>query len=225
MDKVFTFWEGKMPEYIRLCLNTWHFPFVVIDYSTLRQYTDLDINKLSRFTLPQVADCVRVHVLRDHGGRWLDADTICVSGKLPDADIMGNPVTRHHSIGMLRTTPHSDMFERWAAYQDEILNSADTPTHWATMGNAFTDDYIQAHPEIRIGDNESRWPETYMIGGQVDRYYKYVEFYFKSNYTLADLKPTDILMLHNSWTPNWYKSMSGVLGISCTMSNILRELQ
>ena len=227
MSKVYTFWEGTMPEYIRLCLNTWHFPFEVIDYKTLCQYTELDIEKLKPFTLPQIADCVRVHVLRDNGGYWLDADTICVTGKLPEANIMGSPVTRAHTIGFLHAEAHSDMFEKWAAFQDDILDREDVPRHWAMMGNNFTDGYVALNPEIKIGDLEPCWPETYMILGDIGRCEKYEEFYFEADYTMDILKPTDMFMLHNSWTPQWFKELSkyDVLNNGCTLSNILRDLQ
>ena len=72
---VYTFWEGEMPDYIKLCMYTWHFPVTILNYDNLNNYTDLQItSQLERFTLPQIADCVRVHVLRDQGGYWLDAD-------------------------------------------------------------------------------------------------------------------------------------------------------
>ena len=223
---VYTFWEGPMPSYIKLCLNTWHFPFEIINYDTLKQYTDFDIDRAKRFTLPQIADCVRVHVLRDNGGYWLDTDTICIADKLPKENIMGYPDTRAHTIGMLHTESHADMYEKWAAFQDEIISRDETPKHWATMGNAFTDAYISSHPEIRIGDIYTRWPETYMIPGDAGRYEKYIELYFNSENDLEDLEPTDILMLHNSWIPDWYKQLSkdSVLNNNCTLSNILRKL-
>ena len=82
------------------------------------------------------------------------------------------------------------------------------------------------HKEITIGEIDSRWPETYMIEGEQSRYQKYQDFYFGYNYRLLDLRMTDMLMLHNSWTPEWYKqaSRSEVLFKECTLSNILREL-
>ena len=54
-----------MPGYIRLCLDTWKVPCTVLNYDNVNDYTDLPLDKLKRFTLPQIADCVRVHVLSD----------------------------------------------------------------------------------------------------------------------------------------------------------------
>jgi len=223
---IFTFWEGQMPAYIKLCLETWKLPYTMLNYENLNGYTDLDIVPVKRFTLPQIADVVRVHVLRDQGGYWLDADTVMLTGKLPDAVILGNPDKRTNSIGMLHAERHSEMFIRWAQFQDEIINRTDTPTHWATMGNAFTDPYLQEYKDIPIGSIENYWPETYMVNDCIPRYEKYLRFYFEQSHKLADIRQCDLLMLHNSWTPTWYKMMSRneVMDVDCTLSNILREI-
>lgn len=224
---VFTFWEGKMPGYIRLCLDTWKVPYTVLNYDNVNDYTDLPLDKLKRFTLPQIADCVRVHVLRDNGGYWLDADTIMLTGKLPDAVILGDPEKRINTIGMLHAEPHSDMFEEWARFQDEIIQGSSVSRYWALMGNDFTDPYLWEHGEIRIGRIDNYWPETYMIPDPELRIYKYKKFYFRESHHLADIRDASLLMLHNSWTPKWYKALSAKSALmgSCTLSNILREVK
>lgn len=223
---IFTFWEGPMPGYIELCLKTWKLPFTMLNYDNLRQYTDFDIERVKRFTLPQIADCVRVHVLRDHGGYWLDADTIMLTDKLPETNFVGYPEQRTCSVGLLYSEPGSDMFVEWAKYQDEVISGWDTPTFWAVMANSFTDPYLQNHKEMRIYPITDFWPETYMVDKPLQRYQKYKEFYFEQRCALEDIRPTDLLMLHNSWTPDWYKSVPAykVLDANCTMSNILREV-
>ena len=214
-----------MPAYIRLCMATWKLPYTLLNYDNLGQYTELDIERTKRFTLPQIADCVRVHVLRDQGGYWLDADTIMLNGKLPDTDMVGDPESRDNSIGLLHSEPHSQMFTEWAAFQDEIIRGDDTPSYWATMGNAFTDDYAKHHEEVRIHPIADYCPEVYMIRDDIPRWQKYRQFYFEERHSLADIRQTDLLMLHNSWTPEWYKNVpeGKVLDANCTMSNILRE--
>ena len=223
---VFTFWEGSMPGYIKLCMDTWRMPFTVLNYGNVLDYTDIDIERAKRFTLPQIADCVRVHVLRDQGGYWLDADTIMITGKLPDTDMVGYPETRQNSIGLLYSEPRSQMFTEWAAFQDEIIRGYDTSSYWATMGNAFTDEYVKRHEEVRIFPIEDYCPEIYMVSDNIPRWQKYRRFYFEEHHTLADIRPTDLLMLHNSWTPEWYKNLLELdaLNTSCTLSNILREV-
>ena len=65
-----------------------------------------------------------------------------------------------------------------------------------------------------------------MVSDNIPRWQKYRRFYFEEHHTLADIRPTDLLMLHNSWTPEWYKNLLELdaLNTSCTLSNILREV-
>jgi len=229
MSIVFTFWEGPMPPYIELCMRTWKFPYVVLNYENLHNYTDLRItSRLKRFTLPQIADVIRVHVLRDQGGYWLDADTVMVTDKLPTTNMVGdNPNTRTNAIGYLYADhKYMQMFAEWAKYQDDVINNSNAPHHWSIMGNAFTDIYVHEHPEITIGDVRRCWPETYMINDNIPRCDKYTKFYFGTYYHLSDIKPTDMLMLHNSWTPNVYKKLTvdEIMNDNCTLSNILKEV-
>lgn len=223
---IFTFWEGKMPDYIRMCLETWKLPYTILTYDNLKEYTDFDIESAKRFTLPQIADAVRVHVLRDNGGYWLDADTIMIGDELPEETIMGNPSIRLNTIGFLHAKkPHEDMFDEWAAYQDRAIANPAYDTRWDILGNRFTDPYLIEHREIPIASVRDRWAETYMIP-DCKRLYAYQQFYFNEKYHLSDLRETDMLMLHNSWTPDWYKKLTRgqVLKSNCTMSNVLQEV-
>lgn len=224
---VFTFWEGKMPDYLKLCMKTWKFPYIVLTYDNLHEYTDLQItDRLKSYTLPQIADVVRVHVLRDNGGYWLDTDTIMLSDELPTENMVGYVKERTNTIGYLHTEKNSQMFKMWAKYQDDILKLPYTHTHWGIMGNLFTDSYVLSHPEITIYPVDNCWAETYMVKGNDNRHDKYQLLYFANSYELEDFNQTKMLMLHNSWTPNWYKQLSAeqVLEDKVTLSNILREV-
>ena len=231
-QQIYTFWEGKMPAYLSLCLETWKFPFVILTYDNLHQYTDARVTgKVKERTLPKVGDWVRIHVLRDAGGYWLDTDTIMINDTLPHEALIGNNELRGITVGFLHATqPHDELFDRWAEYQDMTLDnlpnmSTDT-TRWSILGNDFSDPYLKSHTDIKIADIDACWPENYMIADNITRPQKYNKFYFESNYTLEDIKKTNMLMLHNSWTPEWYKNLSrdAVLHKSCTLSNILKEI-
>lgn len=225
---IFTFWEGQMPDYIKLCMKTWDFDYTVLNYQNLHDYIDIPVDKLQSFTLPQIADVVRVHVLRDYGGYWLDTDTILID-KLPNANICGYKDKRTNTIGFLHTEPHSDMFTAWAEYQDYVIEHPDKVSDlhkWDIFGNRFTDDYVKLHEDIKIHDVTYCWPETYMVDADCSRHSKYTKFYFGWNFNLSDIMPTRMIMLHNSWTPTWYKNSeeTDVLRYTCTLSNILREV-
>lgn len=223
---IFTFWEGPMPAYIEMCLETWQdkFPFIVLNYDNLEAYTEYDIESAKRFTLPIQADAVRVHVLRDNGGYWLDADTIMLTDHLPDADILGDIWNGTNTIGYLHTEKGSKMFTKWATYQDKRIKSSYEV--WSLLGNNFTDAYLQKNNDVKIGSIQPCWPEVYMINGEAARHEKYIDLYFNYKLKLSNIKKTNMIMLHNSWTPEWYKlfTKDQVLSYDCTLSNILREV-
>lgn len=225
---IYTFWEGPMFPYIDLCLKTWRFPFTILTYDNVNQYTDLPVDdNLKRFSLSHVADAVRAHVLRDSGGYWLDADTIMVTDQLPTAQMIGYPERREHTAGYLYADkPGIQLYKDWSEYQDKVIRDPNASHHWSIMANAFTDVYIKDHPEVTICPVRNCWPETYMVPGSGNRYGKYLRLYFECSCHLKDIDPTDMLMLHNSWTPQWYKELSEeeVLAHDCTLSNILKEL-
>lgn len=226
--KVFTFWEGIMPDYVKMCIDTWKCDFEILNYWNLKKFTDLKVDdKLRRFTLPQQADVIRVHLLRDNGGYWLDADTIMVEDELPKENIAGDPVLRTNSIGYLHAeAAGSDMFTKWAAYQDKCLDDENCSHSWDIMGNVFTNDYVKEHPEITIRDIKDFMPELRMIQADIPRNDKYENFYFKETHYLSDIAPAEIIMLHNSWTPTPFRKADKmeIMRGSCTLSNILRRL-
>jgi len=226
-ENIFTFWEGPMPDYIKLCMETWPFPFIVLNYDNLKDYTDYNFKSAKKYSLPIQADAARVHVLRDNRGYWLDADTIMLSANLPDADILGDIWSGTNSIGYLHSSePHLKFFEEWAKYQDEEMTKWPIHYHWAVLGNHFTDYYLRKNNDVKIGSIQPCWPEVYMIDGEAPRHAKYNEFYFSHKFQLSNIKKTNMLMLHNSWTPEWYKTFTRdqVLSYDCTLSNILREV-
>ena len=224
---IFTFWEGQMPAYIKMCLETWKFDYTVLNYRNVLDYTDFDIERAKRFTFAQISDAVRAHVLRDNGGWWLDADTIIVTGKLPEENIIGDPDTRTHSTGVSHFTEDAkDFFEKWSEYQDRVIADPYSSHHWSVLVNKFTDTYVPEHEEVTIHDIRKCRPELDMVKGNSSSQSKYENFYFANRYHLADVEPIDMLVLHNSWTPHWYRRMSveSIMKDRCTMSNILREV-
>ena len=226
MNKIFTFWEGAMPDYIKLCLKTWGFEYIVLNYSNLNDYTDLRVDMIRNFTLPQISDIVRVHVLRDNGGYWMDADTIMIGDKLPTENMVGIPENRNAHCGYLNFEENDLMLIKWAEHQDAVIRSNLLHVDWDVFANRFSDRYIENNDRITICPRRKFFPESYMVSKNLLSKEQYIKFYFEEKYHLSDIEPTEMLMLHNSWTPPWFKllSESAVLANDCTMSNILREV-
>lgn len=222
---IYTFWEGPMPDYIQMCLETWKMPHTVLNYSNLQEYTTINMEGLKSFTLPQQSDAVRAHVLRDNGGWWLDSDTILLTEELPKENVIGDLVTRAHSTGLCHWTKDAEQFFKdWAEYQDRVIADPDHSRSWRVLVNMFTDEYVQGHKEITIYPYEKCRPELWKVS-HGDSQKRYEDFYFWQSCRLADMGETSIFVLHNSWTPAWYKALkrSDILEHGCTMSNILRD--
>lgn len=224
---IYTFWEGRMPAYIQMCMNTWRQPYTILNFQNVNKYTDLPVSKLKRYSMMLAADIVRVHVLRDNGGIWMDADTIQISDKLPEENIIGDPIERTNTIGFLRTEPRTDMYIEWAKFQDSKMDDPNAYLWWAMFGNAFTNNYVKQHKEITIHPATDFWPEVTMIDNDTTRFDKYLTFYFGKKYHFQNVEDRDMLMLHNSWTPQWYKEITvrDIMMDDHTMSNILNEIR
>ena len=91
--KVYTFWEPKhrVIPYLELCRETWtrnlgRYEVVTLDYSNLHDYispTLLDLDILKRVPLAMQKDVIMIALLHEHGGVFLDMDTIAVADIRP----------------------------------------------------------------------------------------------------------------------------------------------
>jgi hypothetical protein len=213
-----------MSGYIKLCLDTWRQEFTLLNYDNLNNYTNLDIKALQNYTIAQISDIVRVHILRDNGGYWVDADTIMLTDYLPEENMIGMPSDRTAHCGYLHFDKNATMLKEWAEKQDMIISSGSTG-EWDLFANSLSDPLVKKYDEVTIKDRQLYFPESYM-SIENNPYCQYRDFYFDNHYQVSDIKPTELLMLHNSWTPSWYKDLSEieVLTKTRTMSNILKEV-
>ena len=86
--QIFTFWEpaATVTPYVALCRQTWERHLdgnqvVTLDYSNLRDFLGADwlrVPYFNRLGLAQQKDVIMVDVLHQHGGVFLDLDTIMV---------------------------------------------------------------------------------------------------------------------------------------------------
>jgi len=73
----------KAPEVVQWCVASWkHYNptwnIVLLDNTNLKDYVDLDKVQYSKdIDLCHLADIVRMILLRDYGGLWVDATTFC----------------------------------------------------------------------------------------------------------------------------------------------------
>lgn len=252
---VYTFWEprDRIPLYLRLCMETWkkflpNATIVVLDYKNLGEFIDvreLGLNLFSgKFSLPMIADAIRVALLAKHGGVWLDIDTIILNSNaekyfLPDEKhrtvFFGDTKTSGVHIAFINTPPGAFCLRLWVNHiREKLWNlTQSTEIPWDFMGNSFVNEYAKKHrDELEIIDADIHKPEVQLLDDTLKKNYSadpyfgaYVDYYFKQNHHLAEVD-TDLLLLHNSWTPEFYKRLTPDewISLDCTMTNFLAEI-
>lgn len=245
--RIFTFWEPrtKLPGYLKLCMKTWekYIPnaeIIVLDYSNLGDWIDISEfgpNLLDgRFSLPMIADAIRVMLLEKYDGLWMDADTIILNKNIveyfknnKECSMFGYKSSRAVHIAWINSVANSNIMKEWLQYQKDVISNFKKPDKdfWAYLGNSFVNPYCKLHiDDIGIWDvyDEKCMPELKIAG--VTHQEKYREFYFKSRHKLKDIDTKSLIMLHNSWTPVEYKSLSEeeFMKTGCTLANILTEV-
>lgn len=246
---IFSFWEprNKIPYYLQLCMETWKkflpdSSVTILDMKNVENYVDFStlgkggIDKLfsGRFSYMLMADVIRVMLLKQHGGIWLDLDTIILSSRAEKMfarnknfllSFFGDPVKRSVHLASINSIPNAEVMNLWFEFikgKLENLN-ADTVVAWDFFGNSFINDYAKNHTEeIEIIDRRLVMPEIPLISDSVSAEKAYHEYYFFQSRHIEDV-PADMLFLHNSWTPQIFKTIGRNEFIRCnfTMANVL----
>lgn len=121
---IFTFWadKDKMPEYIKMCIESWkkHLPdyeIVILDYSNLDKYIGKDFyDKIlfEKFTIFQQTCAFRAAVLEKHGGIWLDASTIVTNPHIENLfDDRAELNIFEYRIACIKAKQHAKILKKW----------------------------------------------------------------------------------------------------------------
>ena len=87
--KIYTFWHSEiLPEILQKCIKTWsyHNPdyeIIVMNFANYRNYCSEDIlamKHIDKFkNIQRTSDFIRLAVLKENGGIWLDISSVCTS--------------------------------------------------------------------------------------------------------------------------------------------------
>lgn len=247
-NRIFTFWEPQstIPPYLKLCFESWQkylpeYEIVLLNYSNLFNWIENDTFDevlYKDFSLAKQADAIRAAVLCNHGGLWLDLDTIITSSQVHELfnhDSQFMLIDSH--IAVIKAAPQAEILQEWvkgikiniAEYKrffeeynkknfiQKIFNKKQRKFYqrWDCIGNSILNPLLE-NPEFGAYsiDKYENWilPEFNWARDNNDkRRLKKVfqEFYLKRDFSKEVLENNNgLICLHNSWMPESYRRMS-----------------
>ncbi|HSF55536.1 MAG TPA: hypothetical protein VLA71_17400, partial [Algoriphagus sp.] len=230
--KIYTFWEGFMPSYIKLCLNTFKnsgYEFVMLNHSNLNGYIsekELPIEKLANFPPGAQGDIIAVHMMNRYKGYFIDADTIFLDKinhleELLDSNelvMIGDEKVPFCHAAFILSRGDSVILHEWETKVKELWTAVEFSDNsgnqenssFEIKSNSFGNPLL--HPLIekwlswvKILDKDWFLPENRGLKdvSSGKRNQAYNEFYFAEE--IKDIHSAPFLILHNSWTPQWFK--------------------
>lgn len=161
-DKViFTFWEPKRNKipFIDLCIKTWEknlpdYEVVVLNYSNVYTYINKDIYDLSllkKFRFPIQKDAIMVAVLKEHGGIFMDADTLVLKDITPLVNKLYNTEVIMFNMHLAFVAAHSNslVLTLWLkGIQEKLRKSLENSNiqdeiRWDFLGNSVLTEVME----------------------------------------------------------------------------------
>jgi len=214
-----------------------HISLLLINYDNLPELTgtDLDLQRLARLTLPIISDLLVMYFLYKYGGAFVDVDTI-YTGKFALFN-SADPNTLY-AVGKQGSTAHlafflslkEQSFLLWHILQMQRTKLSQIPTTgenkipWDLLGNSIINPLAVElatspnAPSFHILSNATVFLETkfalakkYNINAYGWDIYN--RFYFDPNpeistEAMVEKSKINMVLLHNSWTPQKFKEMS-----------------
>jgi mannosyltransferase OCH1-like enzyme len=242
-------WKKFLPEYEIVILD-----YSNLDEWLGKNYFDDYLYK--HFSLPKQADAIRCALLKKYGGIWLDTDTILTSAKVRDIlNIESDFVLINKHIAFIVAKKESRVLKKWDKaikknikkhklfyklkkyIPANIISKYSLIEHfevWSFLGNSAVRKSLKTKNKnifTSISKNKIKaLPEhAWMIENNkiINQNQNYVNFYFNSDYSDYALKDNlGIICLHNSWTPEKFKTMNEkeFLSQNITLSNIFKQI-
>jgi mannosyltransferase OCH1-like enzyme len=152
---IISFWEpkGGMTPYLELCRKTWErnlpdYEIVFLDYSNIGRYMPegtYDMKILRKFTLMMQKDAIMIAVLKEHGGVFMDADTLVKGDITPLVRMLRDTevVMFSNHLAFMAARPGSHLLTLWHKTIQEKINFMrdardDAPQfqQWDFIGNS-----------------------------------------------------------------------------------------
>jgi hypothetical protein len=180
--KIYCFWEppGTMPAYLKLCMKTWEhnladYEIVEVNYANFEEYLPprtYDLAVLKRLPFALQKDALLVAILCEHGGVFMDVDTIATGDIAPILAKLGRAemVLFDIHVGFAAARPGAGVLCRWKrSVQDRLgrlsQNGGKEPD-FDYLGNAPLEEVMESMASAsvvgrtyrRVHKNADTWP-------------------------------------------------------------------
>lgn len=234
---VYTYWQGNMPEYIKICIETMKRNcdnFTLLTPANINDFinnTSLDIDNCRKINNPaHLADIFRVAVIFKHGGLWLDCDTIMIN----TLDKFKNIVAPYNDgffysrwndnrvlNGYFYATKENALMDEWLFNINKILKSASVRNSWTLFGEKILT------PLVNRGEfNTIEIDRSLFLPINIDKIpWIFFEPFHWSNFVSDD---TIAIGLNNSWfkdhVPHFLNSIEPWIGTGL-IHQLLNEMR
>lgn len=255
--RIFTYWvnmpDSPVPAYIQLCMQTWHenipdLEVVIINHDNLFKWIDpfFNMRALDILAPSMQSDIVEFAVLYQHGGIFLNADTIITGDIFEELEkfgrnkvyFFGYPEDKSVHLAFItcmkaRNKALLSCVEQEKELLRTLFEKGTLDVGWDTFGKAIVNnvagdetltDYVRVLDRTETG---AILEAGFMNNS--NQFNNYIDFYFNNRdipleKVLEKIKFGAVL-LHNSWTPEEYKALprEEILASGCILSKLLKH--
>ncbi len=233
-NNIFAFWESPnpIPAYLDLCKETWikNIPncrIHILNHSNLHEYIGdiYEMEDLKSISFAMQSDIISAAVLEKFGGLFLDLDCIVTDNifdifdKISDTKLIsfGRPDTNAIHLAVLYCRkPNNPILREWRKVAQARLKNRPEKYPWHYFGNGIINplfgkseykDYYYILDRTQSGNIL----ESVVFPNSSDPISDYKNFYFNPKYNFTpnvlDNVKCGVISLHNSWSPQEYKTL------------------
>lgn len=217
---VWSYWQGHMPEYIKICIETMKRNcdnFTLLTPENISDYiynSPLDIDKCRKLNkAAHLADIYRVAVIFNHGGLWLDCDTIMINSlqtfksmvsSYDDSIFYSRWNDGRVLNGYFYATKENPLIEEWLFKINQLIRRQSISNTWTLFGEKILTPLVNSCEFKTIEINR-----TIFLPINIDKIpWIFFEPFHWSNFVFDD---TISIGLNNSWfkdcVPQFFNSI------------------
>ena len=160
---VYLYWTGKEYSLISLLrkiiylhsTNKKGYKVILITPNTIKKYIKYIPNYFNKLCPAHQADFVRVNVICDYGGIWLDSDTLVMDDLDSLFDLVENKngffIKENNSIlwnGIFGSKPNTPLMVGWKNNMINLLNKKQGNIGWTDIGNEMLEGMKNKYPDL-----------------------------------------------------------------------------